>query len=584
MSIATNYLSINKDYSDLEFLGIYNSINSYQKYYLQYGIEPESVKENLISKIKTYIDNIYNMINIENADINYYIENINTKSKIKFKQVIKDIDIDHLISMMDYKDKKVDSYYKYFQSEYYKYFNMKIINGVYNLAKNPTHHLHEQIDEFWSNINFENIINFTHTLNRMKYFGQNVEIFQHIIENKFDSKDNIKKLTDYIVSNFVEESDLSNDLDEFSEDNDKEKRFNFRFVIENLKSHGFSLFEDYFVQIKSRYKQQINIEHVKKDKKLVYYFMQIISSKDSNSVNRYVNDMLIRIRDYLYDIEDSYNNNIAYAKIRVEKSSEKYAELDLTQLKRENYNFTVFKYCFADELVSKFKPTKKLEPYLDIYRAYYKSRYPDRDFEIDIIKSTMVTKIKFDKIYYVHLTLIQYLVYDIIYKSDKDGIGILEISTQTDIPVSNLQETINSLIKIKLIARSADSTIENIKLVCNNNFTYEKNKISIASMIIKDKIGEQVEKVKEFMFDKSMIVLCNIIDYVKKNNYFYEDTIEESIKYKIPFTVTQELVKKAIEEALKKEMIKKIDIPPSNPTITKSGVQIVEQVMYQLAD
>lgn len=584
MSIVTNYLSINKDYSDLEFLGIFNSINSYQKYYLKYGSEPESVKENLTCKIKTYIDNIYNVINVENADINYYIENINSKSKIKFKQVIKEIDIDHLISMMDYKDKKVDSNYKYFQSEYFKYFNMKIVNGVYNLAKNPTYHLHEQIDEFWSNINFENIINFTHTLNRMKYFGQNVENFQIIIENKFDSKDNIKKLIDYIVSNFVEESEASSDFDEFSEENDKEKRFNFRFVIENLKSNGFSLFEDYFTQIKSRYKQQINIEYVKKDKKLVYYFMQIISSKDSNSVNRYVNDMLIRIRDYLYDIEDSYNNNVAYAKIRVEKSSEKYAELDLTQLKRENYNFAVFKYCFADELVSKFKPTQKLEPYLDIYRAYYKSRYPDRDFEIDILKSTLVTKIKFDKVYYVHLALIQYLVFDIVYKSGKDGIGLIEISTQTDIPVISLQETINSLIKIKLIARSTDSTIENIKLVANNNFSYEKNKISIASMIIKDKNGEQVEKVKEFMFDKSMIVLCNIIDYVKKNNYFYEDTIEESIKYKIPFTVTQELIQKAIEEALKKEMIKKIDIPPSNPTTTKSGVQIVEQVMYQLAD
>jgi hypothetical protein len=531
------------------------------------------------------------VINIENADINYYIENINIKSKIKFKQVIKEIDTDHLISMMDYKDKKIDSYYKYFQSEYYKYFNLKIINGIYNLVKNPTYHLHEQINDSWSNINFENIINFTHTLNRMKYFGQSVELFQFIIETKFDSKENIKKLIDYIYTNFVEESDNTDNtdntssLDDYSEEDDnKDKKFNFRFVIENLKSNGFSLFEDYFIQIKSRYKQQINIDHLKKDKKLIYYFIRIVSNKDANSVNRYVNDMLIRIRDYIYDLEDSYSNNNAYSKIRLEKTSEKYADLDLTQLKRENYNFLIFKYCFADEIVSKFKPTLKLEPYLDIFRAYYKSRYPDRDYLIDIIKSTLVCKIKLDKIYYIHLALIQYIVFDIIIKSESDGIGIMDISTQTDIPITCLQETINSLIKIKLVARTSDSTLENIKLIQNKSFTYEKNKISIALMIIKEKSGESVENVREFMFDKSMIVLCNIIDYVKKNKYFYEDTIVESIKYKIPFSINPEILKKAIEEALKKEMIKKIDIPPANSLKTNSGVEIVEQTMYQLYD
>lgn len=589
MSLVSNYLSINSSHPELAFLGAYNSILTYQKYYLEYNLDQEKVSEYLVDKIKKYIDNIYETINVKNADINYYIENINSKSKIKFKQVIREIDIDHLITMMDYKDKNPNSKYKYFLNEYYKYFNMKIVNGIYAFASNPELHLHEQIDEHWSNINFENLINFTYALNSMKYFSQNVENFQQIIETKFDSKDNIKKLIEYIYSNFVE--DQENDLsDEFNEENTNEKKFNFRFVIDNLKSNGFSLFEEYFSQLKIRYKQQINIDHIKKDKKLIYYFMQIVSNKGANSVNRYVNDMLIRIRDYIYDLEDSYSNNQAYQKIRIEKNSEKYAELDLSQLKRENYNFTILKYCFADEILGKFKPNSKIEPYLDIFRAYYKSRYPDRDYEIDILKSTLITKMKFDKIYYIHMALIQYIVLDIIMKSGNEGIEIMDISSQTDIPVTSLQETINSLIKIKLVGRSStDGSIENIKIVPNKNFTYEKNKISIGTMVIKEKTQNQNEKVKEYMFDKTMIVMCNIIDYVKKNNNFYEDTIVESIKYKIPFEITSELLEKAINEALQKEIIKKIEIPvnPTGPTASSaahSNIKIVDQVMYKLYD
>ncbi len=590
MSFVSNYLNLNNDFSfSVLNNNIVDALSSYQRYYILYNTEPTKVKEYILDIVKNYINDVCTKINIENADINYYIENINIQSKIKFSQVVELTNINHLISMMDYKESG-NSNYKYFQNEYYKYFNLKIVNGVYNFKKNPTLHLHEQIDENWSSINFENMINFTHTLNRMKFFGQNVEIFQTIIENKFDSKENIKKLIDYITSNFVEENDTDQIKDLSENEFEQEKRFNFRFVVDNLKANGFSLFEDYYTQIKNRYKQNINIEQIKKDKKLVYYFMQIVSNKDSNSVNRYVNDMLIRIRDYLYDLEDSYNNNMAYQKIKVDLTSEKYANLDLAQIKRENYNFTVLKYCFADEIVSTFKLNQKIEPYFDIYRAYYKSRYPDRDYEIDINKSTFVVKMKFDsKPYYIHMALIQYIVLDQIIKSGDNGINIPDISTNTDISMINLQETINSLIKIKLIRRSNTESVEDIVLVLNKNFSYEKNKISISSMIFKEKPNETTEKVREFMFDKNMIVLCNIIDFVKKNKFFYEDTIIESIKYKIPFNVDNEMLQKSIDEAIKKEIIKKINVPnvpvsSSSGSISNSNIVISEQTMYQLCD
>ncbi len=587
MSLIESYLTINNDYSDLNIFGnisgvnIIESIVSYQKYYVEYHKNPSSVSDYIINKIHNFINEKYNKINIDNADINYYIQHINIESKIRFKNVIKLVDVDHLISMMDYSNHSSNNYKK-FQSEYFKYFNNKIVNGKYNM-KNSDKHLHEQIDENWTNISFNNIIEFTQTLNRMKYFGQNVENFQFIIENKFDNKDNIKKLIDYLTNNFVEENELV--MNEFSDENTEVKRFNFRFVIDNLKSNGFSLFEDYFIQIKNRYKQNINIEHIRKDKKLVNYFMQIVSSKDSNSVNRFVNDMLIRIRDYLFDLEDSFNNNQAYQRIRVEKNSEKYAELDLTNIKRENHNFTIFKYNFGpDDLVNKVKLNEKIEPYFDIFKAYYKSRYPDREIDFDVINSTLIVKMKYEsKVYYIHMSLIQYIVLDIIMKSES-GSNILELVSKTDIPIINIQDCINSMLKIKLIARTTSDSIENIKFINNKNFTYEKNKISIASMVLKDKVLEKEDKPKEFLHDRSMIVLCNLVDYVKKNKFFCEDTILDSIKYKIPFTIGDELLKNVIQEAITKDLIKKVVVPnnPTNPTDSGlNAIEISEQIMYQ---
>ncbi len=170
------------------------------------------------------------------------------------------------------------------------------------------------------------------------------------------------------------------------------------------------------------------------------------------------------------------------------------------------------------------------------------------------------------------MALVQYIVLDKI-MGNPEGLTITEISSQTDIPLTSLQDTINSLIKIKLIARTGGETIDKIKLISNEDFTYEKNKISISSMILKDKAGVKEDKPKEFLHDRSMIVLCNIIDWVKKNKYFSFDTITESIKYKIPFTVNEELLGKAVNEAVEKGYIKKINIPNPN------GVG--EQIMYQ---
>ncbi len=594
MALVEKYLNISDTYnpygdytgnlveSDQIYSKLFDSVNQYQKYFTEFVKSPSNVKSSLLILLENYINEQSIKIKIENADINYYIENINIFSKQKFKDVIKKVNIDHVISMMDYSKKSNDeNYYKQLQHEYYKMFNEKIINDTYKINKHEPSTLDVLIDELFANINFNNLITFTQTLNRLKYFDQDINKFVTIIQNKFDSKDNIKKLIGYIKENFVEEKEES--VDKFNYYDEQDKKYNFRFVIDNLKSNGFSLFEEYYLQIKTRYAKDIDIQLVKNDKKLIWYFMRIVSQKDSNSVNRYVNEMLIRMRDYLNDIEDSYKNTLGFQKIKVNACSEKYKDFDLTQLNRQNYNFTSLKYNFGKDVISKYTVPSQIEPYFDIYKSFYTSRYPDRQIEFDIERSTLITKINTNnnQIYYIHMALIQFIVYDKINKSN--GINIIDLFESTGIPVNKLQDTINSFMKIKLIGRSNGDSVEKIKFMVNDKFTYDKNKISIASLILKESTEDQQEKTKEFLHDRNMIVLCNLIDYVKKNKYFTADTILDEFKYKkIPFNVTQNLMDQVISEAVSKEFIKKITVPNNSNGSTNSSNS--DQIMYQYVE
>jgi hypothetical protein len=267
-----------------------------------------------------------------------------------------------------------------------------------------------------------------------------------------------------------------------------------------------------------------------------------------------VNEILLKIRDYIYDLEDSYNNNIGYQKITVKQESDKYKSLNLSSYNRSNTTFNIFKYSNSySNPINKFNISSKIEPYFDIYKAYYNSRYPDREIEFDPFQSTTIVKVIFlEKSYYIHMALIQYIVLDLIFNNN-EGISILKISEDTLIPLEHLQETINSLLQIKIIKRSNNTPMENLRFFINYDFSHENNKISINSLVIKDK--EKNDMKKDLLHDRNTIILSNIYDYIKKNKIFSSDDMITTIQYKIPFKINQELIDSAIKTLLDKEHI-----------------------------
>jgi hypothetical protein len=608
MNPMNRYLNFQTNNDILTRLGIDTisqvNINKYNECFLNYINESSQVNNFILNQIKNYINKNYSLINVIDADINYYIGRINIFIGKKFKNIICEMDIEHIISLCDYFKKKVynsptqiTNYYIYWRNEYYKMLYENILCGKYKVfGKSEKKDLMTLLDEEWNKIDFTNLVEFSNSLNKIKFLTinelnenseakpeenllkenslkeKNINEYINLITNKFDNIENIKKIIGYIgkkleynptqQNNLLDIETLNDEIDDLEKETKTNmSKYNFRFIVENLKSNGYLLFEEFNKILKNKYKKSQNIQTIKTDKRIVSYYMYIISQKDSNTTNRKVNELLIRMKNYIEDIEESYYNNIAYKKITVKQESEKYKSVDLSSFDRDNSSFTIFKYSNLNQTdITQFNFNSQIEPYFDIYKSYYNSRYPDREINFDPIQSTMIVKMVFNsKPYYVHLALIQYIVLDKLYNNN-NGLGIKEISLQTNITIKNLQDTINSLLQIKLIKRSTNATsVLDMKFFINFDFVHENNKISISSLVTQ-KEKELIEEKKEFLNDRNTIVLSNMYDHIKKNKIFSLDSIyHELSKNKIPFKIDLEQIICGINILLEKEDIIEIN-------------------------
>ena len=136
MSLAERYLNITTSYNNV--LGLFDeelceNIRGYQYNYLMNKNDPETLKRNMILKLYEHIDLLYTNINIEGVDINYCLEHINMESNIKFVDILNLLNLNYIISIMDY-SLGVDNNYVFFRNEYFKYFNLKIVNNKYKIG------------------------------------------------------------------------------------------------------------------------------------------------------------------------------------------------------------------------------------------------------------------------------------------------------------------------------------------------------------------------------------------------------------------------------------------------------------------
>ena len=542
MSLVKKYLNFNNDtlqgmLNKVDNSIILDNLYEYQDLYKKYQDNPEHVFNILKEKLNESLNKRCDKIFIQNVDINYILNKFYFFENTKFYEKLKNLNIDNLITMMDYNsDIKIN--YNIIKKHYYLLLNDFINNKIYDLLINE-----------WEKINVESFVKFSNIIYKMSFNDINIEKYKNLIADKFDNTSLVIKLIDYIKQYFIDNKDTSSIVSS----EEIIKKYDFRFIIDNMKSNAYLFFEEYYKYVRLKYSNFngsiiiFPIMELKNDIKLIRYFIFLISIKEKTNINRYVNEILLKIKNYLFDIEDSYNNNYAYYKIKFCGSSDKYKNIDLSLYKRDIATFQILKYNFApDNLINININSPNLEPYIDMYKSFYSSRYPDRDFEIDFIKSNLIVKITcLDKIYYIHLALLQYVVLDKIMNSGDDGICAKELALALNIKLSLLNDTFNSLLKIKIIKRISDT-----KFQFNRDFTFDKTKISIYGLIKKeDKTSTKIER--EFMHDRSIILLCNLINYAKHNDSFTIDFVQEKLVSRVPFKFTKEELENALKEAIK---------------------------------
>jgi hypothetical protein len=553
MSLVEKHLNFNNNnlqgfLSNLDNSIQIDSLYEYQELYKKYQTNSDEVFEIIKSKFFDYIKKNMEKIFIPNVDINYILDKISFYENIKFYNILKNLHIDSLISMMDYNSNVKNNYIKI--KKYYYSSLDKGLTNVFDILNND-----------WSKINLESFVKFSAIINKLNYNDIDIEKYKNLISEKFDEQSTVIKFIDFIKSSCIDNQDSQENIND-SLDAEKLIKYNFRFILDNMKSNAYLLFEEYYKNIRIRYSiyngniANFPIDSLRKDIRLTKYFIYIIANKEKTNINRYVNEILLKTKNYLYDVEDSYNNNYSFYKMKFNATSEKYKNINLSLYKRDIASFQILKYNFSpDNLVKVNAKLCNLEPYIDMYKTYYSARYPDRDFEIDFIKSTLIVKINsLGKPYFIHLALIQYVVLDII-MNNKQGICAKQLASDINVKLSNLNETFNSLLKIKLIKRTSDTIF-----IFNDEFTYDKSKISICGLIKKDdKQNEKTER--EFLHDRSIILLCNLVNFSKHNSYFTIDVAQEKLSYKVPFKFSREDLEKAITESLKESYIKEIQVP-----------------------
>jgi hypothetical protein len=530
MALSIPVFSFNKD-AFIEYVSTMNKSNDVSKI-LEYNmVYNESLKD------KTYVENYLKKkfenyqyenskkIFIPNADINYIIEMILHIENKYFNKVLETLNIDTISNISSYGR----------NSNYLKYKKMYLEIMYKNIFENENLLL-LLLDKHWDNLKFQNLINFTILLITLNDNNVDIERFNSYISSKLNIPDTLKK----IIIIFREMYDTDN--------NSKTLYLKMKYIINNLMTDGLLLFQEFEKDIINySIKNQLNLRKCEIDIGLITMFINIIQNKDKTASSRNVNEILLRIKSFLTDIKNNCLDNDAYTKINIAVQTDKYKDLDVKTIDRKKCIFKIFKYsvCTDNSVTDNCVFSNEIQMYIDIYKSYFNSRYPDRVLSFNLFSSPMIIKFKINsEIYHIHMSIMQFILLDIINKN-KNGIDVFKIASMINVKLKHLESTFNSLLKIRLIKRTNDYVF-----YPNNDFNYTDKKISIFNLVNTNVNIDNDKVERQFVHDKNLILQCNVVNFAKKNREFTLDTLNKHLSKVIPFTIDDITLTKCLEKCI----------------------------------
>lgn len=552
MSLLINKININKINFDIDSTSFVNFINDLSTKCVFNKDKTSSInkekcdrilnynkiyKECLtnISFLDSYIKKIFDDYQYENSkkifisrcDINYILETITYLENVKFNKILNTLNIEEICSIPTFinNDNKFDNYKKMYLEIMFK-----------NIFENENNRLITLLENNWTNINIGSFICFTQILYKLSSNNINVQEYIEFIINKFDDINILKKFINYIRDFYIDDNEI----------NDTTIYFTIKYIINNIKADGLLLFQEFEKDIINYYSNhQLKLKRCNTDIAINTLFLKVNYNKEKTSLSRNVNEILLRIKLFLIDIKNNCKDNEAYAKINIVVESEKYKNI-VDTIDREKCTFKILKYniCVDNNIdITKCNLPPIIQIYIDIYRTYFIQRYPDRVITFNIFTSPMIIKIKLnDNMYYLNLTLIQYILLDLIINNN-DGISIQSISKNIGISLKYLENAFNSLLKVRLVKRTDDYIF-----FPNNDFSYNKKKISILNLMDTNIDNKKVERI--FIHDKNLILQCNIVSFAKKNKVFTLELLLTYLKKVIPFTFNDKDLNECITKCI----------------------------------
>jgi hypothetical protein len=174
-------------------------------------------------------------------------------------------------------------------------------------------------------------------------------------------------------------------------------------------------------------------------------------------------------------------------------NSDKYKSIDVSKFDREKVNMKVcrsYDWEYENHEFDSYNLPVDLSIYLDIFNAYYKDRFNERQLGWLYEECYGVLEFATDKVYNVKMNLLQLAVFYSLNESSKSA---TDLSNLLKINLQKLGLVLNSLLLSKIIHRGQGSSDNpNIKFSVNEQFTYSQDyNFSIVG------IYEKVKKLSE---------------------------------------------------------------------------------------
>ncbi|QKF93810.1 cullin family protein [Fadolivirus algeromassiliense] len=279
--------------------------------------------------------------------------------------------------------------------------------------------------------------------------------------------------------------------------------------------------------------------------------------------NGIVQNMIYKLKD----IEENNQDRINYNKLEITITSDKYkGKVNVSALDPKIVQAKLFRnYAWShtkENEKSEYALPFELQPYIDIYNQFYKVRYPYREITWNFNYGIGTVKLSLGgKQYLVQLTTPQMLL--LLQFNNATEIPAVELAKNLNIPLSKLGSVINSFIRSQILKKEIGKPANDptIKIILNQNFTFDSDKISLVSIMMNSVAQQQQPQVdkeisEKFSLGRDTVVEAYVVRTMKQNKHLTYEELLSKVRSQVPFQFNDTKFTDIVKTCISKKFMK----------------------------